>query len=123
MLVDVDESRFVADGLLFFVMPFVKGESLRDRLDREQQLPVSEAVRIATDLGEALNYAHRNGVIHRDIKPANVLIHEGRPLIADFGIALAVGSASETSIEAPAIPSLMIVFSTSASMPWAGSPA
>ena len=82
-----------ADSFLFYVMPYVEGESLRDRLDRENQLPVDEAVKIATDLAEALDYAHRHKVIHRDIKPANILMHEGRPLIADFGIALAVGAA------------------------------
>ena len=82
-----------ADSFLFYVMPYVEGESLRARLDRENQLPVDEAVKIATDLAEALDYAHRHGVIHRDIKPANILMHEGRPLIADFGIALAVGAA------------------------------
>jgi Tol biopolymer transport system component len=82
-----------ADGFLFYVMPYVEGESLRERLDREHQLPVDEAVKIATDLAEALDYAHRHKVIHRDIKPANILMHEGRPLIADFGIALAVGAA------------------------------
>ena len=82
-----------ADSFLFYVMPFVEGESLRDRIDREHQLPVDEAVKIATDLAEALDYAHRHKIIHRDIKPANILIHEGRPLIADFGIALAVGVA------------------------------
>jgi serine/threonine-protein kinase len=82
-----------ADGVLYYVMPHVEGESLRDRLDRERQLPVDEALRIVTDLAEALDYAHRRDVIHRDVKPANILIHEGRPLIADFGIALAVGSA------------------------------
>ncbi len=82
-----------ADGFLFYVMPFVEGESLRDRLDREKQLPVDEAVRIATDLAEALDYAHRRSVIHRDIKPANILLSEGRPLVADFGIALAVAQA------------------------------
>ncbi len=82
-----------ADGFLYYVMPYIEGESLRDRLDRERQLPVEEAVRITTDLAEALDYAHRQGVVHRDIKPANILMHEGRPLIADFGIALAVGAA------------------------------
>ncbi len=60
-------------------MPYVEGESLRDRLDREHQLPVEEAVKITTDLAEALDYAHRNKVIHRDIKPANILMHEGDP--------------------------------------------
>jgi len=81
-----------ADGFLFYVMPHVEGEGLRERLDRERQLPVEEAVRIVADLAEALDYAHRHGVIHRDIKPGNVLLHEGRPLIADFGIALAVNA-------------------------------
>jgi serine/threonine-protein kinase len=82
-----------ADSFLFYVMPYVEGETLGQRLARERQLPVDEAVRIATDMAEALDYAHRAGVIHRDIKPANVLMQEGRPLIADFGIALAVGAA------------------------------
>ena len=82
-----------ADGFLFYVMPCVEGESLRDRLNRDHQLPVVEAVRIASDVAEALAYAHGHGVIHRDIKPANILIHSGRPVISDFGIALAVGAA------------------------------
>ncbi len=82
-----------ADGLLFYVMPYVGGESLRDRLDREHQLPVDDAVRISTHLAEALDYAHRQGVIHRDIKPANVLLQDGKPVISDFGIALAVDAA------------------------------
>jgi Tol biopolymer transport system component len=82
-----------ADGFLFFVMPYVEGESLRDRLDREGELPVDEAVRIATAVASALDYAHRQGVIHRDIKPANILLHDGQPLVADFGIALAVSAA------------------------------
>ena len=82
-----------ADGFLFYVMPHIEGESLRERIDRERQLPVDEAVKITTDLAEALDYAHRHKIIHRDIKPANILVHEGRPLIADFGIALAVGVA------------------------------
>jgi serine/threonine-protein kinase len=83
-----------ADGLLFYVMPFIEGETLRDRLDREHQLPVDEAVRIATNVAEALDYAHRHGVIHRDIKPANILLVDGKPVVADFGIALAVTSGS-----------------------------
>jgi serine/threonine-protein kinase len=82
-----------ADGFLFYVMPYVEGETLQEKLQRERQLPVDEAILIASDMAEALDYAHRNGVIHRDIKPANVLMVEGRPVIADFGIALAVGSA------------------------------
>ena len=67
-----------ADGLLFYVMPFVEGESLRDRLQREKQLPVADAVRIATEVAAALDYAHRHGVIHRDIKPENILLHDGQ---------------------------------------------
>jgi serine/threonine-protein kinase len=79
-----------ADGFLYFVTPYVEGESLRERLDREHQLPVPEAVRIACEIADALHYAHGHGVIHRDIKPANVLLQAGRPVIADFGIALAL---------------------------------
>jgi serine/threonine-protein kinase len=82
-----------ADGFLFYVMPFVEGESLRDRLDREKQLPVDDAVRIAREVADALDYAHKRGVIHRDIKPENVLLHDGRALVADFGIALAASKA------------------------------
>jgi tRNA A-37 threonylcarbamoyl transferase component Bud32 len=79
--------------VLYYVMPFVRGESLRDRLQRERQLPLGDAVTIARDVASALDYAHRHGVIHRDIKPENILLHEGRPLVADFGIALAVSAA------------------------------
>ena len=82
-----------ADGFLFYVMPFVEGESLRERLDREHQLPVDETVQIAKNVAEALDYAHKQGVIHRDIKPANILLQAGKPVISDFGIALAVGVA------------------------------
>ena len=82
-----------ADKLLFYVMPHVEGESLRERLDREKQLPVDEAVKIVTEVADALHTAHAQGVIHRDIKPANILMSRGRPLIADFGIALAVSVA------------------------------
>ena len=70
-----------ADGFLFYVMPYVEGDTLRDRIDREKQLPVDDAAHIATDMAEALDYAHRQGVIHRDIKPANVLMLEGKPVI------------------------------------------
>ncbi|HYC32251.1 MAG TPA: protein kinase [Gemmatimonadales bacterium] len=80
-------------GTAWYVMPFVEGESLRERLRREKQLPVSEAVRIAREIASALDYAHRHGVIHRDIKPENVLLHDGSALVADFGIALAVSQA------------------------------
>ncbi len=79
-----------ADNLLFYVMPYVEGETLRQKLTREQQLPITEALRIATDVADALEYAHKHGVVHRDIKPENILLHDGRPLVADFGIALAV---------------------------------
>ncbi|MDT8340780.1 MAG: protein kinase [Longimicrobiales bacterium] len=82
-----------ADGFLYYVMPFISGETLRDRLTREKQLPVEEAVRVARGVASALDYAHRQGVIHRDIKPANILLHDGEPLVADFGIALAVQEA------------------------------
>jgi len=82
-----------ADGLLFYVMPYVEGETLRTRLEQEQQLPIEEAVRITREVASALDYAHRHGVIHRDIKPENILLHEGQALIADFGIALAVSTA------------------------------
>ncbi len=84
------------NGTAYYVMPFVEGESLRDRLTREKQLPVTDAVRIATEVAAALDYAHRHGVIHRDIKPENVLLHDGSALVADFGIALAVSSAGGT---------------------------
>jgi eukaryotic-like serine/threonine-protein kinase len=79
-----------ADGLVYYVMPFVEGESLRDRLGRVTQLPVDEAVAIAREVADALSYAHARGVIHRDIKPENILLHGGHALVADFGIALAV---------------------------------
>jgi len=82
-----------ADRLLFYVMPFVSGESLRTRLQREKQLPLADALRIATEAASALDYAHRQGVVHRDIKPENVLLHDGQALVADFGIALALTSA------------------------------
>src|ERR1043166_2964299 len=82
-----------ADGLLYYVMPFVEGETLRSRIAREHQLPVPDALRIAVDVAGALEYAHKRGVIHRDIKPENILLHEGRPQVADFGIALAVQQA------------------------------
>ena len=83
-----------ADGFLYYVMPYVEGETLRTRLDREKQLGVDEAVKITSEVADALDYAHRHGVIHRDIKPENILLHDGRPMVADFGIALAVSAAA-----------------------------
>ena len=83
-----------ADGFLFYVMPYVEGETLRDRIDREKQLPVDDAVALASKVAGALQHAHEHGVIHRDIKPGNILIQDGEPVVADFGIALAVGAYS-----------------------------
>src|SRR5215218_3214075 len=80
-------------SFLYYVMPYVDGETLRARLERERQLPVDEALRIASAIGGALEYAHQHGVIHRDLKPENVLIQAGQPVVADFGIALAVSKA------------------------------
>jgi eukaryotic-like serine/threonine-protein kinase len=77
------------DGTVYYVMPFVEGESLRDRISREKQLSIEDALHIASEVASALDYAHRQGVIHRDIKPENILLHDGRALVADFGIALA----------------------------------
>jgi eukaryotic-like serine/threonine-protein kinase len=87
------------DGILFYVMPYVEGESLRERIMRERQLPIAEAVRLATEVANALDYAHRQGVVHRDIKPENILLHDGGALVADFGIALAVSTAGTRMTE------------------------
>src|SRR5688572_15670236 len=83
-----------AEGFLYYVMPYIDGETLRSKLNRETQLGIDEAVRITTQVADALDYAHRHGVIHRDIKPENILLHDGRPMVADFGIALAVSAAA-----------------------------
>ena len=87
-----------ADRLLFYVMPYIEGESLRARLNREKQLPVDEAIRITIAAASALDYAHRHGVVHRDLKPENILLHDGQPLVSDFGIALAVSKAGGTRV-------------------------
>jgi serine/threonine protein kinase/tetratricopeptide (TPR) repeat protein len=91
---DGDEfGRGSPGSFLFYVMPYVEGETLRDKLNRETRLGIEEAVRITTEVADALDYAHRHNVIHRDIKPENILLQDGRPLVADFGIALAVSEA------------------------------
>jgi len=83
-----------ADGFLFYVMPFIEGETLREKLNRETQLGVDDAVRIAREVADALEYAHQHGIVHRDIKPENILLHGGHAMVADFGIALAVSAAA-----------------------------
>ena len=83
-----------ADGFLYYVMPYIEGETIREKLNRETQFGVDEAVRIAREVADALDYAHRHGVIHRDIKPENILLHDGRAMVMDFGIALAVSAAA-----------------------------
>ena len=88
-----------ADGLLYYVMPFVEGESLRDRIHREHQLPIDDALRLTREAAEALEFAHTHGVIHRDIKPENILVQGGHALVADFGIAKAVESAGSKLTE------------------------
>ena len=82
-----------ADSFLFYVMPYVEGETLQGWIDREKQLPVEEAVRVTVAIANALDYAHQHGVVHRDIKPGNILLQAGEPVVGDFGIALAVGAA------------------------------
>jgi len=87
-----------ADGFLFYVMPLVEGDTLRDKMDREKQLSVEETVEIAKSVAAALDYAHRHNVVHRDIKPENVLLQDGQAVVADFGIALAVSQAGGTRL-------------------------
>ncbi len=87
-----------ADTFLYYVMPYVEGETLRDKMSREKQLGIEDAIEITRSVAGALDYAHRHNVIHRDIKPENILIHDGQPLVADFGIALAVSQAGGTRL-------------------------
>jgi len=101
------DSGLIGEGELkgrpYYVMPYVEGESVRERLHREHQLPVGDAVRIATEVASALDYAHRHGVIHRDIKPENVLLHDGSAMVADFGIALAAWRAAGKRLTEPGV--------------------
>jgi len=83
-----------AEGQLYYVMPYIEGETLRERLNRDKQLSIEDAIQITAEIADALDYAHRHGVIHRDIKPENILLHDGRPMVMDFGIALAVSAAA-----------------------------
>ncbi|GAC1654842.1 MAG: hypothetical protein NVS4B3_19180 [Gemmatimonadaceae bacterium] len=94
----IAEDGGALQGRPYYVMPYVEGKSLRQRLDSEQQLPVSDAVRIATEVASALDYAHRHSVVHRDIKPENILLHDGSAIVADFGIALAITEAGGARI-------------------------
>ena len=86
------------DGMLFYVMPYIEGESLRERLDREQQLPIEEAVHLGRSIASALDYANRQGIVHRDIKPENVMLYEGEALVMDFGIAKAISNIGATTL-------------------------
>jgi serine/threonine-protein kinase len=87
-----------ADGVLYYVMPFIAGESLRSRLQREKALPLEDALRITREVASALDYAHRQGFVHRDIKPENILLEEGHAVVADFGVARALAVADESKL-------------------------
>ncbi len=93
-----------AASFLYYVMPYVEGESLRQRLNREKQLPIDDALRITAQIAEALESAHRQGVVHRDIKPENILLREGHAVVADFGIALAVTAAGGKRLTGTGLP-------------------
>ena len=92
------DSGETPDHLLYYVMPFIEGESLRARLDREQQLSVDEAVQLTIEVASALDHAHKNGIVHRDIKPENILLDEGHAIVADFGIAHAVSAMGDEKL-------------------------
>jgi serine/threonine protein kinase len=87
-----------ASGVLYYVMPFVEGESLYERLERERQLPLDDALGIALNVADALGYAHGRGVLHRDVKPENILLAHGKALVADFGLARAIGAADRRKL-------------------------
>ena len=103
-------------GLPYFTMPLVEGESLRDLLTRSGPLPLSEAVRLLTEVADALAYAHRQGVVHRDIKPENILLHDGHALIADFGVAKALHAATRAELPQATITDLGLIIGTPAYM-------
>jgi len=92
-----------AESLLYYVMPYVTGESLRQRMNRENQLPLEDALRIAEQIADALQYAHAEGVVHRDMKPENVLFQAGHALVADFGIARAVAGSDDLTVTGMAL--------------------
>src|SRR5206468_870288 len=87
-----------ADDFLYYVMPYIEGESLRQRLERERRLPLDDAVHLARSVASALDYAHRHQIVHRDIKPENVMLHDGEAMVTDFGIAKAVSVASSENL-------------------------
>src|ERR671921_649222 len=93
-----------ADGQLYYVMPYIEGETIREKLNRETQFGVDEAVRITREIADALDYAHRRGVIHRDIKPENILISNGHAIVADFGVARAIGLAGGATLTGVGFP-------------------
>src|SRR5919109_5656336 len=92
-----------ADGFLYYVMPYIEGESLRDRLNREKQLPLDDATRIAREVASALAYAHSRGVVHRDIKPENILLVAGQAVVSDFGIARGISAAGGERLTATGV--------------------